>query len=383
MRSSPRLIEPARPTLRSIASCWGDWKPYAYRTEDYGQSWTLLTTGKNGIPADTPVRVVREDPAREGLLYAGCEFGLYVSFDDGENWQSLQRNLPVTPTTDMKVFRNDLVISTMGRSFWILDDLTPLHQLNPAVARSNVHLFNPRDAFRMRYREGRPGRGAEYLEAGALIHYALAEDADEVTLEILDAGGKSIRKFTNKKSEERGKAKAGGGKPDAVKTPKTDPKSKTKPSNEKAEGQEGGMRGPRRPPASRNKLARTAGMHRFVWDLRRQGAGGAGRRGGRGPLVVPGGFQVRLSVGSEVRRAPVRVLIDPRVAADGVTIVDLRAQQELLLRIQALRSPCARDLEPDQEASFRAGGEDQGRRGATWRQRSVKTERWPRSRNGW
>ena len=135
-----------------------DWEPHIYRTDDYGRTWTRLTTGTNGIPADSPTRVIREDPDREGLLYAGTEFGMFVSFDDGANWQSFQLNLPATPVTDMRVHQKDLVISTMGRSFWILDDLTALHQLNEDVASSNVHLFAPRDAYRMRY-GGRRGRG--------------------------------------------------------------------------------------------------------------------------------------------------------------------------------------------------------------------------------
>ena len=106
-----------------------DLKPYIYRTDDYGATWTLLTDGKNGIPADHPTRVVREDPKQPGLLYAGTEFGFFVSFNAGKNWQPLQQNLPATPITDIKVHRNDLVISTMGRSAWIMDNVTPLQQL--------------------------------------------------------------------------------------------------------------------------------------------------------------------------------------------------------------------------------------------------------------
>ena len=112
-----------------------DLKPYIYRTDDYGETWTLLTDGKNGIPIDHPTRVVREDPQQAGLLYAGTEFGFFVSFNGGRNWQSLQQNLPATPVTDIKVHRNDLVISTMGRSLWIMDNITPLQQLAAIVER--------------------------------------------------------------------------------------------------------------------------------------------------------------------------------------------------------------------------------------------------------
>ena len=113
----------------------GDFAPYIYRTDNYGKTWTRLTDGTNGIAKDEPTRVVREDPDRAGLLYAGTEFGIYISFDNGLHWQSFQLNLPVTPITDIKVAHGDLVLSTQGRSFWILDDLTPLHQLPDAARR--------------------------------------------------------------------------------------------------------------------------------------------------------------------------------------------------------------------------------------------------------
>ena len=126
-----------------------DLKPYIYKTENYGESWTLLTDGKNGIPVDHPTRVVREDPAREGLLYAGTEFSAFVSFNGGRNWQSLAQNLPATPVTDIRVHRNDLVISTMGRSLWIMDNVTPLQQLAAMVsgarhAREAIEPAQPR-----------------------------------------------------------------------------------------------------------------------------------------------------------------------------------------------------------------------------------------------
>ena len=139
---------PGRVFLAVTAYRTDDYKPYIFRTDDYGRSWTLLTDG-NGIPADQFLRVVREDPKRKGLLYAGGEFGMYVSFDDGRRWQSLQLNLPVTPVTDLVVSPSgDLVLSTNGRSFWILDDVTPLREL-AAEAVSSVHLFAPRDTWRI------------------------------------------------------------------------------------------------------------------------------------------------------------------------------------------------------------------------------------------
>jgi photosystem II stability/assembly factor-like uncharacterized protein len=107
----------------------GDYQPYIYRTDDYGKTWTRLTDGKNGIPVDWPTRVVREDPDREGLLYAGTEFGMFISFDNGSHWQSFQLNLPNIPISDIKVHHKDLVVSTQGRALWILDNVTSLHQL--------------------------------------------------------------------------------------------------------------------------------------------------------------------------------------------------------------------------------------------------------------
>ena len=128
----------------------GDYEPYIYRTDDYGKTWTRLTDGKNGIPADWPTRVVREDPDREGLLYAGTEFGMFISFDNGAHWQPFQLNLPNVPITDIKVHHKDLIVSTQGRALWILDNISPLHQLSPQIASSAAHLFKPRDGYRTR-----------------------------------------------------------------------------------------------------------------------------------------------------------------------------------------------------------------------------------------
>ncbi len=140
----------------------GDFKPYIYKTDNYGSTWTRLADGTNGIPADWPMRVVREDPVREGLLYAGTEFGMFISFDDGGHWQPFELNLPNVPVTDIKVHHKDLVVATQGRSFWILDDVTPLRQIDAQTAATAQVLFKPRDAVRARLGGGRGGgRGAE------------------------------------------------------------------------------------------------------------------------------------------------------------------------------------------------------------------------------
>jgi photosystem II stability/assembly factor-like uncharacterized protein len=169
----------------------GDWRPYIYKTTNYGKRWTLLTDGSNGIPADYPVRVVREDPDREGLLYAGTEFGMFVSFDDGKRWQSFQQNLPVTPITDIKVHRKDLVLATMGRSFWVMDNLSALHQGAEALAGDAPVLFRPRDHIRARYRGGRGGSDhVDYRLPGVDVEYYLPKGvAGPIQLDFLNAEG--------------------------------------------------------------------------------------------------------------------------------------------------------------------------------------------------
>ena len=126
-------------------------------TNDYGQTWERLST--QGIADGHFVRVIREDPDRRGLLYAGTEYSMYVSFDDGQSWQSFQLDLPITPITDLRVHQGDLVVATQGRSFWILDDLSPLHELTPAVAAADVHLFDPADAYAAQFGFGFGGGG--------------------------------------------------------------------------------------------------------------------------------------------------------------------------------------------------------------------------------
>ncbi len=234
---------------------------------------------------------------------------MFVSFDDGAHWQPFQLNLPVVPVTDIKVHQKDLVLSTMGRSFWILDDLTPLHQLDTRVAAAPAHLFQPRAAHRMRYPTfGRSRSGPEYLPPGALIYYHLADaDVGEVRLEILDASGVVIREFSAETSEGE--------------------EADDEPS---MAGPPGGGAGAAAP------LSKDAGMHRFIWDLRHPGAWHAepARSGRGGPLAVPGGYQVRLTIGEWSETRGLEVLIDPRVAADGVTQEDLEAQLALNLRIR-------------------------------------------------
>jgi len=267
-----------------------DWKPYIFRTDDYGESWDLLTDGLNGIPADYPTRVIREDPERAGLLYAGTEFGLFVSFDNGKHWQSLQLDLPVTPITDVKVHKKDLVLSTMGRSFWILDDITPLHQLDEKTAASEAILFKPRETFRMRWSGFGSGPDVpEYPPRGALIYYFLAKKPQkDVVIKIMDERGNGVRNFS---------------------------------SRSRGEG---------------SRISTQAGMHCFVWDLSYPGPDypDSGSRRGRGPLVVPGNYMVKLLIGNWSQIQILHVKIDPRVAEDGVTQKDMEEQLALNLEIR-------------------------------------------------
>ncbi len=297
-----------------------DLKPYLYVTNDYGKTWSKLTDGANGIPIAHPTRVVREDPDRQGLLYAGTEFGFFVSFDNGRRWQSLQQNLPATPVTDIRVHHKDLVIATMGRSFWIVDNVTPLQQLagststtdngnssnplEPVGTSSNRlepprtssnRLFTPAVAWRTRHAaSGGSPDVPEYPGPGARIDYLLAgAPSGEVKLEILDAKGTVIR---------------------TIEPPSATP-----------QGAGQGMRGFRRggPVAA---LGTKDGHNRYVWDLRQSAADG--------PMVAPGKYQVRLTAGSWSETKPLEVKIDPRVTADGVTQADLEEQTAFLLKVR-------------------------------------------------
>jgi photosystem II stability/assembly factor-like uncharacterized protein len=176
-----------------------DFRPYIFRTDDWGGSWQLLTSGSSGIPADYPVRTVREDPQREGLLFAGTEFGVFTSFDGGTTWQPLQQNLPVTPVTGMRVAHDDVIISTQGRSFWILDDISPLREMSAEVVASDAHLFTPRDVHRVT--KGGGGGLAELspppAPSGALIYFHLGSVPDSgVRMEVIDAAGDVVRTFS-------------------------------------------------------------------------------------------------------------------------------------------------------------------------------------------
>ncbi|ANO52605.1 WD40/YVTN/BNR-like repeat-containing protein [Woeseia oceani] len=287
----------------------GDWQPYIYKTNNFGQRWTLLTDGKNGIPADHPVRVVREDPVRPGLLYAGTEFGMFISLDDGESWQPFQQNLPVTPVTDIKVHRGDLVLSTMGRGFWLLDNVTTLRQADFEMTDDAVVLFQPKDTYRYRHSYSDDSGVPEYPRPAVVIDYYLPAADDDVRLEILDMNGQVVNSYRAADGEEAEEAS----------------ESRDMASNEIDYVVD-------------ETLSTSKGMNRFRWDMTYRGAWhkDVKRRYRNGPMAAPGRYRLRLTVGSATTEHAFELLADPRVLEFGTSLANIREQVALQLQIQAL-----------------------------------------------
>jgi len=354
------IIEPSphdAATAYVAATCYksDDLRPYLYRTNDYGQTWARIT---GGIPDHEFTRVIREDPARRGLLYCGTESGVYVSFDDGVSWNRLETNLPITPIWDLVVKGTDLVAASHGRSFWILDDITPLHQLQDAVALEKAHLFKPRDTVRWRiggrafdrkspvfvnykmtgpltvgYKPTEAASGAkteQFYDAGqnppdgVVIHYWLADKpADGVVLTILDEQGNEIRAYSTKREKEPAEAPSSGDV--QVATAEEEAASEPEPTEDQ---------GP--------WATAEAGMNRFVWDgryakptkLEKQRVKSSREEaleGGVPPRAIPGSFQVRLAVGSETYTQTFSFLRDPRLS---VSQADLEAQLAMKVSVR-------------------------------------------------
>ena len=318
-------VSPHDPATAYIAATrykLDDTRPLLYRTTDYGQTWTSMTSG---LPDDDYTRVVREDQVRPGLLYCGSETGVYVSFDRGDSWQTLRANLPVVPVYDVQVKEDNLVAATHGRAFWILDDLTQLRQLESSVTGRPFRLLQPRDTYRVRspFRDRKPATGKSYRAGlgadvtyseslgkngevvrkmwdagenppdGVMIHYYLKEAPEEVTITILDEGGETIKTFSSNVPE------AGDDNPE-----------------------------PRAPKES--------GMNRFVWNMRHPAAtkvpdDKTTEDSPVGPLAPPGEYQVTLQVGNDAQTQSFRILKDPRVAASQE---DLDAQFQMLVDIR-------------------------------------------------
>ena len=285
-----------------------DFRPYLYKTSDYGKTWTKIV---NGIPDGAFTRVVREDPVRQGLLYAGTETGLYVSFDDGANWQSFQRNLPATPVTDLLVKNDDLIVATQGRAFWILDDLTPLRQWSATVAGETAHLFPTRATVRMdvdKPNEDEPPRAAgTNMPAGVVVSYWLKDKPKEgevVTLEFLD-GDTVLRTFSSQKP------------------PKLEDLEEQAKRDEEQKDRD-------------KPLEPKAGVNRFVWDMRvikptlmPKAVFNEGTKAP--PKIAPGTYKARLTVGGQSYTEAIEVVPHP---AGYATAADLKAQYDLLKSIR-------------------------------------------------
>jgi len=305
-----------------------DLRPYIYRTHDGGKTWKLISSG---LPPDAPVDTVREDPVRKGLLFAGTETSVWISFDDGDHWQSLQLNLPHTSMRDVAIHENDLIVATHGRSFWILDDITPLRQLAESIGNSNAYFFKPAPAYRVR-RSTNPDTPIPPDEPagknppdGAILDYFLAQPASSaVTLEIVDAQGKLVRRYS----------------------------SADKPEVSQAELEKQliplyWIRMPKILPAS-------AGMHRWVWDLHYPSPASTQQqypisavpydtpRSPLGPLALPGEYTARLTVNGNTFMAPLIVKIDPRVNTPAAGLeqqfnLEVRLASELTTSTEAVK----------------------------------------------
>uniref|UniRef100_UPI004049BFEB WD40/YVTN/BNR-like repeat-containing protein n=1 Tax=Fulvivirga sp. TaxID=1931237 RepID=UPI004049BFEB len=284
----------------------GDDKPYLYKTSDYGKNWELLSKSNNGIPNGASVRVVREDPKKDGILYAGTESGMYISFDEGKNWTSFQQNLPVTPINDIRVFRNDLILATMGRGFWIMDDISPLHAKEELGSNQ---LLDIQPAIKYNYRGSSKGDTPEYPSPAVNIHYYLQAIPESIQIDIVDANGKLVNSYLD-----NGKG--------AVMESKRDMAT-------------GFYNSPGKRVLTKNK-----GLNTFQWDMTHFGPWSDNERRSfmNGPSVTPGTYTVEMSIGDERFSKTVNVVADPRVLTSGTTQKDMDAQIALSIQIRDLLS---------------------------------------------
>ena len=314
----PSPHNPAKAYIAVLRYQLGDWKPYIYRTNNFGRTWSLLTEA-NGIPEDFPTRVVREDPVKAGLLYAGTEYGIFISLDDGDTWHDFQQNLPVTPVTDIKVVRGDLAISTMGRSFWVLDNITTLQQDMINSLDNEPALFQPKNTIRYRRPRGMPNTEVpNYPQPAVVIDYYLPEGFSErLLMEILDDAGNVINRFTN----------ADEGLDDSL----SEQALTDMGTNQTIYLVD-------------DSLSTNAGLNRFRWTMRHFGAWhtSEGRRYQNGPMVKPGTYTVRLIAGDSTMAHQFELEVDPRVLAGGTTLADISAQIGLQLEITELLSSARR-----------------------------------------
>ena len=302
----PSPHDPAKAFACILRYQLGDWKPYIYRTANYGRSWNLIT---DGIPDDHPCRVIREDPNKQGHLYAGTEYGLYMSMDDGSSWHSLQHNLPVTPITDIRIHRGDLVMSTMGRSFWILDNISTLSQMQDLEAGKTA-LYKPRDTYRYRYPSGaRISQMPQYPRPAVIIDYSLSDSVSApIKLEVINSDGAVINTFFSDSDEV-----------------KIADQVKENMSTNRVEY------------IVDNSLSNNIGLNRYHWDMTEAGPWHKyeDRRYKNGPLAPPGDFTIRLTVGDEQMEQSFQLLMDPRLEQQ-VSIADVTEQVTLHRQVKEL-----------------------------------------------
>jgi len=266
----------------------GNYQPYLYKTKDYGKTWTKIV---NGIPNDHFTRVVRADPDRKGLLYAGTESGMYISFDDGASWKPFQLNLPIVPITDLTLKNKNLIAATQGRSFWIIDDLSPLHQLDQSVTNANYKLFTPLDSYRMSGSgRSKPKTAGQNHPGGVMVHFYLKDEPDSATsmsLSFLDAKGNEIKTYSTDATE------------------------------------------------NSEKLDVSKGLNRFVWNMRYPEAKDFDGMilwwaSLAGPQAVPGVYKVKLTAGDYSEEHEFKILKDPRSEA---SLDDMQKQFDFLMQI--------------------------------------------------
>ncbi|MFN8581083.1 MAG: glycosyl hydrolase [Gemmatimonadaceae bacterium] len=324
----------------------GDKHPMLFKTTDYGKSWTRIDAG---IAEDEFTRVIREDPIRRGLLYVGTERGVWISFDDGQSWRPLQRNLPRVPVHDLAIASNDLIAATHGRSFWIIDNITSLRQLSPAIAASESHVFKPADAVRTQWGGGGPGGGGgrgnqvgANPPSGAVVYFTLKQANQKVNLDFLDARGEVIQSYTSDQEPEQA---ADSVRAEGMRAQRVDSLVRGGLTRDSAQKVVSAMRGagasagdddaPRRPP--RPRVPNRAGLNMFAWNLRYPDAVTFDNlimwaANTTGPVAPPGTYSVRMTVnGGAAQTESFRVLKDPRSTS---TDADILAQFKLLLAIR-------------------------------------------------
>ena len=294
------MINSVEPSAFNEGTCYvaatryklGDFTPYLYKTTDYGKTWTKIT---NGIGNEHFTRVVREDPNQKGLLYAGTETGMYISFDDGANWQAFQQNLPIVPITDLTIKDNNLIVATQGRSLWILDDLTVLHQLKDVASTGKMHLYAPKDSYRTKGRAAsKPSKTAgQNHPNGVVTHYYLKnynKEKDTVQLTYTTVSGDTLANYSTHAKEKKNQL---------------------------------------------DKLKLKSGGNTHVWDTRGKGAE---RLKGmifwwanfNGPKAVPGNYKVHLNVNGESMSQNLKIIPDPRAE---VSVADMQKQYDFITSI--------------------------------------------------